>query len=66
MRKNVPFAGNSPAGGTLDLLQAYRMTSVRTSENPPANPAFFWKPSTRGGLRVRNQSDRTQTNKATA
>ena len=59
-----------PANGrsrrTLDLLQACRMTSVRTNENRPANWAFFLKPPTIGGPRVRNQSDRMQRNKATA
>ena len=54
------------AGGTLDLLQACRMTSVRTNENRPANRAFFSQPPTIGGPRVRNQSDRMQRNKATA
>jgi hypothetical protein len=45
VRKNVPFAGTAEptpaAGGTLDLLQACRMTSVRTNQNRPANGAFF-------------------------
>jgi hypothetical protein len=71
----VPSAGScrcskSRANGrsrrTLDLLQACRMTSVRTDENRPANRAFSLKPPTIGGPRVRNQSDRTQRNKATA
>ena len=62
-RKSRPTAA---AGGTLDLLQACRMTSVRTSENRPANRAFSLKPPTIGGPRVRNQSDRMQRNKATA
>ena len=53
------------AGRTSDLLQACRMTSVRTSANRPANRAFFLKPPTIGGPRVRNQSDRMQRNKAT-
>src|SRR5688572_15539829 len=59
-----------PANGrsrrTLDLLQACRMTSVRTNESRPANWVFFLKPPTIGGPRVRNQSDRMQRNKATA
>jgi hypothetical protein len=41
------------------------MTSARTSENPPAKGRFSLRPPTSGGPRVRNQSDRTQTNKAT-
>jgi hypothetical protein len=69
VRKNVPFEkqpANGRSGRTLDLLQACRVTSVRTSENRPANRAFSLKPPPIGGPRVRNQSDRTQTNKATA
>ena len=54
------------AGGTLDLLQACRMTSVRTNENWPANRAFSLKPPTIGGPRVRSQSDLMQKDQATA
>jgi hypothetical protein len=42
------------------------MTLVRTSENQPATLAFSVKPPTIGGTRVRSQSGRMQTNKATA
>ena len=41
------------------------MTSVRTIENG-LQTGVSLKPPTSGGPRVRNQSDRTQTNKATA
>jgi hypothetical protein len=65
-RRRLEEAGSRPSRRTLDLLQACRMTSVRTNENRPANRAFSLKPPTIGGPRVRNQSDRMQRNKATA
>ena len=62
-RNSRPMAA---AGGTLDLLSACRRTSVRPNENWPANWAFYIKPPTIGGPRVRNQSDLMQRHKATA
>src|SRR5215208_6505110 len=58
--------GNGRSRRTHDLLQACRMTSVRTNEHWPANRAFSLQPPMIGGARVRNQSDRMQRNKATA